>query len=56
MQIVASPGPCVTFLLPPYRPGEYSKPAIAFIKSNLHEAARQLAERNVPESLINDLL
>lgn len=55
-EIIASPGPCITFLLPPYRPGEHSKPAVAFIKSNLHEAARQLAERNVSESLIHDLL
>jgi hypothetical protein len=54
-ELIGSPGPSVTFVLPPYRPGEQSKPMAALIKSNLHEAARQLTERNIPEAVINDL-
>ncbi len=54
-ELVRSPGPCVTLLLPPYRPGEQAKPISALIKSNIQEVARQLAERNIPETVTREL-
>jgi hypothetical protein len=55
-ELVRSPGPCVTLLLPPYRPGEQSKPISALVKSNIQEVARQLAGRNIPETVTSDLI
>ena len=55
-ELIRSSGPCITLLLPAYRPGEHSKPVAAMIKTNLQEAARQLAQRGIPESVMKDLL
>ena len=55
-ELIRSPGPCVTLLLPPYRPGEQAKPLSTLIRSNIQEAARQLAQSNIPETVTQDLL
>ena len=55
-ELIRSPGPCVTLLLPPYRPGEQAKPMATVMKSDLQEAARQLAQRGIPDSITRDLL
>ncbi len=49
-ELLRSSGPCVTLLLPAYRPGAQSKPMAAILKTNLQEAAGELAARKVPES------
>ncbi len=54
--LVHTAGPCITLLLPPYRPGETSEPPAALLKSDLQAAARQLAARKVPEQAIGELL
>jgi hypothetical protein len=55
-ELVRSPGPCITFLLPPYRPGGQAQSAAAILKTHLQEAKRQLDARRVPESVATDLL
>ena len=54
--LIHTAGPCITLLLPPYRPGEPSEPAAALLKTDLQAAAHQLAARKVPEPLIGELL
>ncbi|MBZ5611897.1 MAG: hypothetical protein LAP38_26855 [Acidobacteriia bacterium] len=54
--LMRSGGPCVTLLLPAYRPGAQAKSMAAILKSSLQEAAAQLAARKVPESEVKDLL
>jgi len=54
--LVHTAGPCITLLLPPYRPGEPSEPAAALLKTDLQAAAHQLAARKIPEPLIGELL
>jgi hypothetical protein len=54
--LVSTPGPCVTVILPPYRPGEPGKPAAAFLKMDLQEAAKKLGARKIEEPLIEELL
>ncbi len=54
--LIHTAAPCITLLLPPYRPGEPSEPAAALLKTDLQAAARQLAARKIPEPLIADLL
>src|SRR5579864_2345408 len=49
-------GPCLTVLLPSYHPGAQAKSMAAILKTNLQEAARQLALRKISESAITDLL
>ncbi|HYL38727.1 MAG TPA: hypothetical protein VEV17_22610 [Bryobacteraceae bacterium] len=55
-ELVGSPGPCVTLLLPPYRPGAQAQPAASILKTQLQEAVRQLGTRRVPESVTTDLM
>ena len=55
-ELVHTPGPCITLLLPPYRPGEPSEPAAALLKTELQEAGSKLAARGVAEALIDELL
>jgi hypothetical protein len=55
-EVVRSPGPCITILLPPYHPGEPAGSASALLKSNLREATRQLAKLEFPQSAGADLL
>ncbi|HTW64065.1 MAG TPA: hypothetical protein VME17_05590 [Bryobacteraceae bacterium] len=54
-ELVHSAGPCITLLLPPYRPGAGESPA-ALLKTTLHEAAQKLAARKISESQIGELL
>jgi hypothetical protein len=55
-EMVKASGPCVTVLLPSYRPGAQAKSMAAILKTNLQEAARQLALRKISGSAITDLL
>jgi hypothetical protein len=54
--LIHTRGPCVTLLLPPYRPGEPAEPAAVLLKNDLQEAAKQLAARQVAEPVIAELL
>ncbi len=54
--LVHTAGPCITLLLPPYRPGEPGEPPAALLKTDLQEAAKNLAARRIAEPLITDLL
>ena len=55
-EMLRSPGPCVTILLPPYHPGEPAGSPAAVLKSNVQEVARQLAQRGLPKSASTNLL
>ena len=55
-ELVQSPGPCISLLLPPYRPGEQAMSTAALLKANLRNAAWQLVERKLREPAISDLL
>jgi hypothetical protein len=55
-EMIRSSGPCITLLVPPYRPGEQSKPIAGMVRTNLQVAQHQLEERNVPGNIIRDLL
>jgi hypothetical protein len=54
--MLASTGPCITALLPPYRPGEPVGSPATLLTSYIQEAARRLAERALPQSVSADLL
>ncbi len=55
-ELMNTAGPCLTLLIPPYRPGEPSQPAAALLKMDLQEAARKLAARRVEAAAITRLL
>jgi len=55
-ELVKASGPCISVLLPSYRPGAQAKSMAAILKTNLQEAARQLALRKISEAAITDLL
>jgi hypothetical protein len=55
-ELIHAGGPCITLLLPPYRPGEPSETASALLKMELQQAAKDLAGRKVAEPLIAALL
>ena len=59
-EMLRSPGPCITILQPPFRPGEPAGSPGAVLRSNIQEAARRLARfspgRALPVSEIADLL
>ncbi len=55
-ELVRSHGPCVTLLLPSYRPGEQAKSMAVLIRSKLKDAAQQLGDRKVAASVRADLL
>ncbi|HEY1755540.1 MAG TPA: hypothetical protein VGG72_09100 [Bryobacteraceae bacterium] len=54
--VLDSPGPCVTLVLPPYHAGERAESGAAFLKASLHGIAQQFVERKVPRTLGRDLL
>jgi Bacterial archaeo-eukaryotic release factor family 3 len=54
--LVRTEGPCITVILPPYRPGEPGKPAASILKTDLQEAAGKLAARKIAKPLIEELL
>jgi hypothetical protein len=55
-ELVGTAGPCITVILPPYRPGEPGKPAGTILKTELQEAAKQLAARKIAQPAIEELL
>src|ERR1700730_4697434 len=55
-ELVKTSGPCVTVLLPSYRPGAQAKSMAASLKTNLQEAAREWVLRKISGSAITDLL
>lgn len=56
VDLLRSSGPCLTLMLPSYRPGDQAKSMAALLKTGLQDAARQLAAHQVPESEALDLL
>ena len=55
-EMLRSEGPCVTVLLPPYRPGEQSGSQAALLRSMIPEASRQLTGRGYAKSSAAALL
>jgi hypothetical protein len=55
-EILRSPGPCITILLPPYRPGEPAGSPATILRTNIREAAGHSAERKLPKSAGENLL
>lgn len=55
-ELLSSKGPCLTLVLPAYRPGERAKSSSVLLKAQLQEAAHQLAERGVAGSVVDQLL
>jgi len=56
VELAGASGPCITILLPPYRPGEQNKPTAALLKTYCQEAERQLAARKIVGSEAAELL
>lgn len=56
LELINSPGPCITVILPPYRPGEPGKSAAALLKIDLQELRKKLESRKIIEPLITELL
>ena len=54
-ELLTSPGPCVTVLLPPYRPGEQAGSQADLLNSTVREASRQLAAF-LPDESVTRLL
>lgn len=55
-ELLRSPGPCITIVLPPFRPGELAVSGAAFLKTHLREIAYQLAERSFSKAATHSLL
>ena len=55
-ELLRLPGPCLTVLLPPYRPGEQAKSMAALIKSDIQAATPKLSGIKIQRSEIEDLL
>ena len=55
-ELLRSVGPCITILLPPYRPGEQARSTATVLKSDIQEVVRQLAELKLPDPEVADLL
>jgi hypothetical protein len=55
-ELIHAAGPCITLLLPPYRPGEPSETAAALLKVELQQAAKNLSARRIAEPLSAELL
>lgn len=54
-ELAGSAAPCVTILLPPYRPGEQTKSMGAMLRTFCQDAERQLKARRIAQSEIADL-
>jgi len=54
--VTTSSSPCLTLLLPPYRPAEQSGSHSAVLKTLLQDAVRQFQAKKIPEMVITDLL
>jgi hypothetical protein len=55
-KLLGAAGPCITLLLPSYRPGEQAKSMATLLKTYLQEAARQLTGGKVPATVALALL
>ena len=55
-KLLCAAGPCITLLLPSYRPGEQAKSMATLLKTSSQEAARQLAHQKVPAAVATALL
>jgi hypothetical protein len=55
-EILRTPPPCVTILLPPYHPGEAAKSAASLLKGNIQDAARTLSGQGLTKAAVADLL
>jgi len=55
-EVLRRPGPCITVLLPPYRPGEQAKSMAGLIKSDIQTASRKLSGLKISRGEIEDLL
>ena len=55
-ELLRSSGPCITILLPPYRPGEPGKSRAGLLKTDLQELAGQLEALGIPEQVSGDVV
>ncbi len=55
-EILRAAGPCVTVLLPPFRPGEQAGSQAASLRSMIPEASKQLTDRGYAKSSTSALL
>jgi Bacterial archaeo-eukaryotic release factor family 3 len=55
-ELIRAEEPCITLLLPPYRPGEPSETAAVLMKVEVQQAAKDLSNRGIAEPLIATLL
>jgi len=55
-ELAGSPAPCVTILLPPYRPGETAKSMGAMLRTFCQDAERQLTAHRIAQPEVTDLI
>lgn len=55
-KLLGAAGPCITLLLPSYRPGEQAKSMATLLKTSLQDTARQLARCKIPAAVAAALL
>ncbi|HTB10039.1 MAG TPA: hypothetical protein VK752_00635 [Bryobacteraceae bacterium] len=55
-QVLRTPGPCITVLLPPYHPGEPAESAATRLKGDLQEAVRVLTEQGFSKDATRNFL
>lgn len=55
-ELAGTAGPCITVILPPYRPGEPAKPAATLLKTDLQEVAEKLVARKATPAIVEELL
>lgn len=55
-EVLRSPGPCITIVLPPYHPGEPAGTPAALLKANIQEASRRLPPWPLPKFPLANLL
>ncbi|HTS46325.1 MAG TPA: hypothetical protein VMH05_00190 [Bryobacteraceae bacterium] len=55
-ELAGSPAPCVTILLPPYRPGETGKSMSAMLRTFCQDIERQLTARRIAQPEVTDLV
>jgi Bacterial archaeo-eukaryotic release factor family 7 len=55
-EVLATQGPCITLVLPPYHPGEQSTSTAVVLKAMLHEVVTRLAEFGLCTAEISEIL
>jgi len=55
-ELAGSAAPCVTVLLPPYRPGEQAKSMGAMLRTYCQDVERQLKARSIAQPELTDLI